>query len=160
MSLAGLKAGCELRMLHVHKLSLAFVIFGWTALAQTASQKPESWLALQSVHVVGDASGGFRKSCVIVYSNGEYHRERRWQDITNGRAQFEWESPEVFEAKLTPTDLTALQAILEAPEFSSINGVVGDSRSLLSKLVFGPQGAVIPMKTSNSSPSLSSILMR
>lgn len=134
-------------MLHIRKLSVAFVLFGlsnaWTAVAQTASQKPGPWL-LQSVHVVGDIREGFRKTCLIVYPNGEYHRELRQQVHSDGRAQFEWEAPKVFEAKLTVDDLNALRAILETPEFSSVNSVVGDSGTLVHKLLFGPQGAVRP----------------
>ena len=134
-------------MPNTRKLSAAFVLFGlfmaWTAVAQTASPEPESWL-LQSIHVAGDIREGFRKTCLIVYPNGEYHRERRRQFSTDGRAQFEWEAPEVFEARLAPADLNALRAILDTTGFSSINGAVGDSRGLRSKLVFGPQGAVSP----------------
>jgi TonB family protein len=135
-------------LLHTHKFSVAFVLLGlsttWTGLAQTTSPKPEPWL-LQSVHIiVGDAVDGFRKTCLIVDVNGEYHRERLRQVSRNGRAQFEWEAPEVFEGKLTQADLIALHAILETPEFSSVNSTVGDSRTLISKLVFGPQGAIRP----------------
>jgi TonB family protein len=134
-------------MRHTNKLPVVLVLFGlsfaWTATAQTAPPKPESWL-LQNIHIVGDIRDGFRKSCLIVYPNGEYHRERRRQVYRDGRAQFEWEPPEVFEAKLTEADLNALQAILGNPEFSSINGEVGDSESLMEKLIFGPQGAVRP----------------
>jgi TonB family protein len=135
-------------MSHTHKLSVASVLFGlsiaWSAVAQTA--RPESPL-LQSVHVAGDTHDGFRKNCLIVYPDGEYHRERRRQVSRDGRAQFDWQVPEVFEAKLTQADLNALQRILEMPEFSSINGVVGYSGSLRSKVVFGrlgSQGAIIP----------------
>ena len=114
-----------------------------SAIVQTASPRSQLWL-LQSVHVVGDTQVGFRKTCLVVSPNGEYHREERQQVSTGGRAQFEWETPEVFEAKLTQADLDTLRAILETPEFSSMNGVVGDSGSLRHKLVFGPQGAVRP----------------
>lgn len=114
-----------------------------SAMAQTASPKSQLWL-LQSVHIVGDIQVGFRKTCLIVSPNGEYHREERQQVSAGGRAQFEWEPPEVFEAKLTQADVDALRAILETPEFSSMNGVVGDSGSLRHKLVFDPQGAVRP----------------
>lgn len=134
-------------MLHTGKLSVAFILFAlsiaWTAVAQTASPKPGAWV-VQSVHVVGDIRDGFRKACLVVYPNGEYHRERRRQVYSDGRAQFEWEAPEVSEAKLTVDDLNALKAIIETPKFSSVNGVVGDSGSLMGKLLFGPQGAVKP----------------
>jgi TonB family protein len=137
-------------MAYTHKLSVACVLFGlpisWTALAQTSSPKPESSL-LQSMHVVGDPHDGFRKTCLIVYTNGEYHREWRRQISRRGRAQFDWEPPEVFEAKLSQADLDELRAILETPGFSSINGVVGYTGSLTSKVAFGSYDspeAIIP----------------
>lgn len=134
-------------MFHTHKVYVLFALFGlsivWSAVAQTASPKPEL-LLLQSVHIVGDTHDGFRKTCLIVYANGEYHRERLRQVSRDGRAQFAWEAPEVFEAKFTPSELNALKVILETPEFPSISGVVGDSRGLMSKLVFGSEGAIIP----------------
>lgn len=134
-------------MLHRHIPSAASLLFGlsvvWTTVAQTALPKPESPL-LQSEHIVGDTVDGFRKTCLTVYPDGEYHREQHRQVSRNGRPQFEWEAPEVSEASLSRDDLDALFTILGTPEFSAIKGAVGDSRSLLSKLVFGPQGAVIP----------------
>jgi hypothetical protein len=133
-----------LQTLQMHKPPVAFVILAGIAVAQPVSQKPESWLGLQSVHVAGDTAVGFRKSCVSVYPDGEYHREVSRQVSRGGRPQFEWEPPEVFESKLAPTDLNALQTILGNPEFSSINGVVGDSRGLMSKLVLDRQGGVRP----------------
>ena len=136
------------RMPNTRKFSVASVLFGlslaWTAMAQTASPKTESWM-FQSEHVVGDIHDGFRKTCLIVYPNGDYHRERRRQVSRDGHAYFEWEAPEVIEATLPPTDLNALQAVLEMPGFSSINGAVGDN-TLNLKLAFWPQGAVTPQE--------------
>jgi len=132
------------------KLSLAAVLFAlsvaYSSLAQTASPKPESWL-LQSVHISGDIREGFSKNCLIVYPSGEYHRERRWQVSRDGRASFDWEPPEVFEANLTRDGLSALQAILDSPEFSSIRGAIGDTR--MPELSYGPQGAVAPHESIN-----------
>jgi TonB family protein len=134
-------------MLGTTRLSVASVLLGVsfmaTLVAQTALPKPELWL-LQSVHLTGDQVEGFTKTCVIVYSNGEYHRERRQQVSSGGHAQFDWEDPEVFEAKLGQGDLDGLLAILDNPKFSTISGVIGDSRRLSSKLVFSMQGAVSP----------------
>jgi TonB family protein len=115
-----------------------------SVIAQTASPASQLWL-LQSAHVVGDMREGFRKTCVMVSPNGDYHREERKQVPTGGRvAQLEWAPPRVFEAKLTQADLDALRAILATPELYSMNGVVGDSGSLRHKLVFDAQGAVRP----------------
>jgi hypothetical protein len=114
-----------------------------SVLAQTASPKSQSWL-LQSEHVLGDIQEGFRKTCVIVSPNGDYHREERKQVPTGGRAGLSWAPPEVFNAKLTQPDLDALRAILATPEFSSMNGVVGDSGSVRPKLVFDSEGAARP----------------
>jgi TonB family protein len=114
-----------------------------SVIAQTASPSSQLWL-LQSEHVVGDVQEGFRKTCVIVSPNGDYHREERNQVPTGGRAELEWAPPRVFGAKLTQADLDALRAILATPELYSMNGVVGDSGSLRHKLVFDPQGAVKP----------------
>ena len=115
------------------------------AIAQIASPKPQSWL-LQSVHVVGDLGEGFRRTCLIVSPNGEYHREERRQVSGGGLAQFEWEAPEVFEGKLTEADRNDLLAILATPEFSTITGVVGDSGGLRHKLVSDMRGSVKPHK--------------
>ena len=114
-----------------------------SVIAQTASPRSQLWL-LQSEHVVGDAQEGFRKTCVIVSPNGDYHREERNQVPTGGRDELDWVPPRVFEAKLTQADLDALRAILATPELYSMNGVVGDSGSLRHKLVFDLQGAVRP----------------
>jgi TonB family protein len=137
-------------MLHGQKILMAFgtftLSFAWTTVAQTVPQKPEPWL-LQSMHVAGDTVEGFRKTCIIVYPDGEYHRERQRQASRNGRASFDWEPPEVAEGKLTENEFSTLNEILETPEFSSIRGVVGHSRNLLSQLLFNRQGAIIPHET-------------
>lgn len=114
-----------------------------SVMVQTASPEPQLWL-LQSEHVVGDSQVGFRKTCVIVSPNGNYHREERNQVPAGGRGPLEWASPAVFEAKLTSAYLDALRAILATPELHSINGVVGDTGSVRHKLVFDLQGAVTP----------------
>jgi hypothetical protein len=114
-----------------------------SAAVQTASPVSRLWL-LQSEHVVGDIQEGFRKTCVIVSPNGDYHREERKQVPAGGRTEFEWAPPKVFKAKLTQADLDALRAILATPELYSMNGVVGDSGSLRHKLVFDLEGAVRP----------------
>ncbi len=146
--LAGLSAiVAKNRMAHAQRLYVVSVVFGlsiaWTAVAQTASAEPKSWL-LQTVQIGGDIREGFRKTCLVVYSNGEYHRERRRQLSRYGRAEFDWEEPQVFEAKLNGNDFDALKAILETPEFAAINGAVGDARSLRPSVAVGPQGAVRP----------------
>jgi len=134
-------------MPHANRLSVASAFFGLsiavTLVAQTALPKPELWL-LQSVHLAGDQVEGFTKTCVIVYSNGQYHRERRQQVSSGGHARFDWEEPQVSEAKLSQGDLNGLLAILDNPEFSTINGAIGDSLSLSSKLAFNMQGDVVP----------------
>jgi hypothetical protein len=116
-----------------------------SATAQTASPGSQLWL-LQSVHVIGDLQEGFRKTCVSVSPNGDYHREERKQVPTGGRRELEWAPPMVFEAKLAQAHLDALRAILATPELYSMNGVVGDSGSLRDKLVFDLEGAVRPQK--------------
>lgn len=114
-----------------------------SAKAQAPSPESPLWL-LQSERVVGDSQEGFRKTCVIVSPNGDYHREERKQVPTSFRAELEWAPPEVFKAKLTQADLDALRAILATPELYSLNGIVGDSGSLRNKLVFDREGAVTP----------------
>jgi TonB family protein len=125
-------------------VSVAFVLSAaWTAVAQTGSPKPESWL-LQSLYLTGTTVDGFKKTCLIVFKNGDYRREQRRQFSESGRAQYEWQAPEVFEGKLTGADLNALQAILEDQEFRAIEGGVGGGRDLGSQVAFNRQGAVIP----------------
>jgi TonB family protein len=114
-----------------------------SVIAQTASPASPLWL-LQSEHVVGDVQEGFRKSCVIVSSSGDYHREERKQVPTGGRTGLAWAPPDVFSARLTQPDLDALRAILATPELSSMNGIVGDIGSVRPKLVFDSEGAARP----------------
>jgi TonB family protein len=137
-------------MPHTTRLSVASALFGLsmvaTVVAQRVLPKPESWL-LQSAHLAGDQVEGFTKTCVIVYSDGEYHRERRQQVSSGGHAQFDWKEPEVSEAKLSQGDLNGLLAILDNPELSTINGAIGDSGTLSSKLAFNMQGAVVPSES-------------
>jgi TonB family protein len=116
--------------------------FGSVTAPSTPPKSP--WWLLQSAHVIGDVQEGFRKSCVIVSPNGDYHREERKQVPTGGRVELEWAPPRVFEAKLTQAELDALRAILATPELHSMNGVVGDSGSLSREVVFDRQGAVRP----------------
>ena len=114
-----------------------------SATERKAWPESSSWL-LQSAHFVGEVQEGFRKTCVTVSSNGDYHREERKQVPTGSRTQLEWAPPRVFEAKLTQADLDALRAILATPELHSMNGVIGDGGSLRDKLFFDGEGAVSP----------------
>lgn len=127
------------RMRHFHRLCVFSIAFGLfvasAATAQTGSPKPESWL-LQSLHLTGSPVEGFKKTCLVVYQNGDFHREQRRQFSESGRAQYEWQAPEVFEGKLTGDDLNAFEAILGNPEFLGLSGAVGSGRDLWSQLVF------------------------
>jgi Gram-negative bacterial TonB protein C-terminal len=127
------------------KLIVSFAAVGlcvaWALVAQAAGPTSESPL-LQTAHITGDAYEGFRDSCLIVYSDGRYHREWRRQVSQDGRPQDTWESPEVFEAQLGASEIERLRAIIEAPGFRSITGTVGNFRSPNSMLVFTPFGVI------------------
>jgi hypothetical protein len=63
------------------RFSVAFVLSAaWTAIAQTGLPKPESWL-LQSLYLSGTTVDGFKKTCLIVFKNSDYHREQRRQFV-------------------------------------------------------------------------------
>jgi hypothetical protein len=70
-----------------------------SATVQTASPVSRLWL-LQSEHVVGDIQEGFRKTCVIVSPNGDYHREERKQVPAGGRTEFEWAPPQSLQGEI------------------------------------------------------------
>lgn len=99
---------------------------------------------LETVRLVGDWQEGFRKDCLLVLSDGQYHHEHRRQVSKDGQAQYDWEPPEVFEGKLNEKDFQAIHDIMDNPGFSSITGTIGDESPLISKLSIGPEGAVVP----------------
>ena len=126
----------------------AISVFFGLAVAGGAGAQPEppgpgSWM-LQSLYLTGDWVDGFSRTCLVVYRNGDFHREQRRQYSSGGRAQFEWQAPEVFEGKLTEDNLQALEMVLKDPGLAALRGVVGRPRDPLSAVVFNNRGWVIP----------------
>ena len=109
--------------------------------AQVAGSPLESHL-LQTAHIQGDPYGGFRKSCLIVYPDGRFHRELRKQVAESGHAQDKWESPEVFEAQFEPREIEPLRAMIETPGIISISGTIGEVQDLRSEVLFAANGVV------------------
>jgi hypothetical protein len=50
---------------------------------------------IQIEHLAGDQYVGFTQSCLVVYSDGKYHREIRRQVNIEGRPKPDWQLPEV-----------------------------------------------------------------
>jgi protein TonB len=98
---------------------------------------------VQVVHIVGDQYVGFRESCLLVYADGRYHREKRSQLNVDGHPNGEWDSPVVFEGVVPAGDLQELREQISSEGFRAVTGTVGDPSPLRSSLAFfGSQGAV------------------
>lgn len=124
--------------------SLLFsLVTAGSAGAQPDAPRAGSWL-FQSLYLSGDPDAGFNKTCLIVYQNGDYHREQRHQYSANGHAEFDWHAPEVFEGKLTNDSLHTLATVLNDPNVIATNGAVGGAVDLWSHVVVNRQGEVMP----------------
>jgi len=95
---------------------------------------------IQIEHLAGDQYAGFTQSCLLVYSDGKYHRETRRQENVDGRARPYWQLPETFESTISAGDLEQLRAIVESENFRAIVGTLGDAGVLRSSLAFWPSG--------------------
>ena len=95
---------------------------------------------VQVEHLVGDQYAGFTQSCLLVYSDGRYHRESRRQEHRDNRPKGDWQLPEVFEGAIGEGDLQQLKGIVESENFRKIIGTFGDPDALRSHLLFGPIG--------------------
>ena len=89
---------------------------------------------VEVAHVEGDRYTGFRKSCLIVFSDGRYHREHDVQDWPGGRGQPRWERSTVFEGGLSVDETKLLLAEIDEPGFSSISGVLGKTPNVMSAI--------------------------
>lgn len=83
----------------------------------------------EAAHVTGDPYTGFRKSCVILLSDGRFHREHVVQDWIGGRGRPEWKPAGVYEGTLPTGEVKAILAEIDDPAFSSISGVIGQVRN-------------------------------
>lgn len=128
-------------MITLIRILVCGLVIASASLAQTVAPTAESPL-IQTAHIVGDPNDGFSVSCVIVYSDGRYHRERRKQISESGHAQDRWESPKVFESHLETAEIDRLRAIVETPGFRSVKGTVGNTRNVTSMLLFSPLSVV------------------
>jgi TonB family protein len=95
---------------------------------------------IQVEQLTGDQIVGFSESCLLLYSNGKYHREIRRQEETNGHPSGIWQSPEVFEGSID--DVQTVEDLIESPSFRSIAGTLGDPQIVRSRLLFMPLGVV------------------
>ena len=95
---------------------------------------------IQIQHLSGDQYVGFTQSCLLVYSDGRYHKEVRQQVSIGNYAKPNWQSPEVFESSITAGDLQQLREIVGSENFRTIVGPRGDAGVLRSNLVFWPDG--------------------
>jgi len=99
---------------------------------------------LQVHHIQGDPYYGFRTSCLVLFSDGRYHREHRVQTSSSGHARPDWDPPMVFEGELRAGETAALLAQVGEPNFASFSRVDGDLLELRYKVVFYPDGHVVP----------------
>ena len=110
-----------------------------------AQQKAASPSAIiEAAHIKGDRVFGFRKSCLLVLSDGRYHRERYAEHSGAGLGQESWDPPQVFEGRLAATETEELMKQIDEPNFTSISGFVGEIPHLTSMLMFFPSGTVTP----------------
>ena len=121
------------------------------SIGSTAQQSPGSNESLptapplvQIEHLAGDPFVGFTQSCVLMYSDGKYHRETRRQVSIEGHPKPDWLLPEVFENTISAGDLQQLREIVESDDFRTIIGTLGDGSVLRSNLLFWPAGGVTP----------------
>jgi len=110
---------------------------------QPAITSPPSAL-VQVAHIEGDISRGFRKSCLIVFSDGHYRHERVSQDMSGMHVPLGWGKPSVLGGSLTAEEVNALLAELGEADFTSISGAVGYIPKLSSMLRYYPGGSVSP----------------
>lgn len=114
------------------------------SLAQQGKSISKPAPILQVHHVQGDPYYGFRTACLILFSDGRYHREHRVQSSSSGHARPDWEPPMVFEGELHAGETEMLLAQVDEPNFSSISGVDEGLLELRYKVVFYPGGDVVP----------------
>lgn len=120
------------------------LLFTNQALAQQVDATGPALPIVQVHHVQGDPYEGFRLSCLVIFSDGEYHRERRVQVSGSGRALPSWEEPIVAEGSLSTKEIEGLLTRVDEPSFSSITGVIGDVLDLRRKVAFYRDGSIVP----------------
>jgi len=125
----------------------AGLLFASQSLALPAGASSTTIPIIQVHHVQGDPYFGFRTSCVILFSDGTYHREHRIQVSRSEHAHPEWETPLVSEGSLNAGEFEKLLADVDEPSFSSISGIVGRLPDLRWKVAFNRGGEVVPHDT-------------
>ncbi len=95
------------------KLLLATFLFA--ALAPLA-QTPEPPFIIVRLQRMSSAplDGGMRNDCVVIRGDGVFHREHEVLEATGGK------NTDVYEGTLTPADLSALAAVIDAADFKSM----------------------------------------
>jgi len=125
-------------------VSIAYVALAVGSIAQPSPIKNGGLLTVSPIvqieHLVGDQETGFTQSCLLVYSDGTYHRETTRQVDNGHRPKPDWQLPEVFESAISAGDLKQLKEIVEAKNFRAIAGTLGDPVTLRSRLLFWPTG--------------------
>ncbi|MGB7584930.1 MAG: TonB family protein [Terriglobales bacterium] len=96
------------------------------------------------VPIVGDQYVGFRESCLVVYADGRYHREKRSQLNVDGHVNGEWDSPAVFEGVVPAADLQELKEKITSDNFRAVAGTFGDPATLRMSLEFFASGGAVP----------------
>jgi TonB family protein len=97
---------------------------------------------LQVVRLIGDPYTGFKRSCLLVYNDGRYHREIRRQDLPYGQLSGDWKASHVFESVLTREDFQRLKETVETEDFRKIGGIIGDPDALRRNVAFTSHGVI------------------
>ncbi len=100
---------------------------------------------VQVIELTGDKVEGFRRSCLLVRSDGEYHSEIMKQEHPANHAHPDWQAPEIFESSVSEGDLQKLKEIVESESFREINGTLGGLVNLRSRIAFAPPDGVVPL---------------
>src|SRR6266851_2635747 len=79
----------------------------------------------QVMHLIGERNMGFKKSCLLVYGDGQYHRETRRQEAPEGRASGEWLPTQVFEGTIPIVELEKVREIVDSKDFRAVDGTLG-----------------------------------
>lgn len=98
-------------------------------MAQQSPQQAALSPLFQIAQITGDQYTGFRKSCMILFADGRFHRERLVQEWVGGRGVPKWNAPEVFEGSVSAEEIRTVVAEIDDPTFSSISGVIGHVRN-------------------------------
>jgi TonB family protein len=124
----------------IRPLIVGVAIFALSSAPVAQAQSATSASPLfQAIHLTGDKYLGFKKSCLLMYADGQYHRETTRQEARGGRAFGDWQPTQVFEGTIPIPELQKVKEIVDSKDFRAVGGTLGSSGLPLS-LDYGPAG--------------------